>query len=80
MLIGRDNDSIINLCEIKFSSGQYQIDKKYYESMRNKRSAFVNSTRTSKFVQTTMITTFGLERNNYSVEVVSEVVLDDLFE
>ena len=74
------NDNIINLCEIKFSSGQYQIDKKDYESMRNKRSAFANSTRTRKFVQTTMITTFGLKRNNYSAEIVSEVVLDDLFE
>jgi hypothetical protein len=74
------NDSIINLCEIKFSSGQYQIDKKQYESMRNKRTAFINSTRTRKAVQTTIITTFGLKQNTYSAEIVSEVVLDDLFE
>ena len=74
------NDSVINLCEIKFSSGQYQIDKQYYESLRNKKSAFANSTRTRKYVQTTMITTFGLKKNNYSAEIVSEVVLDDLFE
>ena len=74
------NDNIINLCEIKFSSGQYQIDKKYYESMRNRKSAFANSTRTGKYVQTTMITTFGLKQNSYSAEIVSEVVLDDLFE
>jgi len=74
------NDNIINLCEIKFSSGPYQIDKKYHESMRNKRAAFANSTRTRKAVQTTMITTFGLKRNAYSAEIVSEVELDDLFE
>jgi hypothetical protein len=74
------NDSIINLCEIKFSSGQYQIDKKYHESIRNKRAAFANSTRTRKYVQTTMITTFGLKRNSYSAEIVSEVLLDDLFD
>ena len=74
------NDSIINLCEVKFSSGQYQIDKKYYESLRNKRAAFTNSTRTRKYVQTTMITTFGLKQNSYSAEIVSEVILDDLFE
>lgn len=30
--------------------------------------------------QTTMITTFGLKQNAYSAEIVSEVVLDDLFE
>ena len=74
------NDNIINLCEIKFSSGQYQIDKKYHESIRNKKSAFANSTHTRKAVQTTMITTFGLKKNDYSAEIVSEVTLDDLFE
>ena len=74
------NDNIVNLCEIKFSSGQYQIDKEYYDTMRNKKAAFANSTRTRKYVQTTMITTFGLKRNSYSGEIVSEVVLDDLFE
>jgi len=74
------NDNVINLCEIKFLSRPYQIDKKYHESMRNKSAAFVNSTRTRKAVQTTMITTYGLVRNDYSAEIVSEVVLDDLFE
>lgn len=72
-------DNIINLCEIKYASGEYQIDKGYYESMRKKRSGFVNSTHTRKAVQTTMITTFGLKKNNYSAEMVSEVILDDLF-
>jgi len=74
------NDNIINLCEIKYSSGEYEIEKKHHESMRNKRTAFTASTHTRKAVQTTMITTFGLKNNNYSAEIVSEVVLDDLFE
>ena len=74
------NDNIINLCEIKFSSGQYQIDKKDNESMRNKKTAFANSTHTRKAVQTTMITTFGLKKNEYSAEIVSEVTMDDFFE
>jgi len=73
-------DNVINLCEIKFSSSPFQIDKKHYESMRNKRAAFTYSTKTRKAVQTTMITTFGLKRNSYSAEMVSEVILDDLFE
>ena len=73
------NDAVINLCEIKFSSGLVQIDKRSDASMRNKRAAFISTTHTHKAVQTTMITTFGLKRNNYSAEIVSEVVLDDLF-
>jgi len=74
------NDNVINLCEIKFSSGKFEINKSYHESMRNKRTVFINSTKTRKAVQTTMITTYGLKRNNYSAEVTSEVVLDDLFD
>lgn len=74
------NDNIVNLCEVKFSSSPYQIDKKYYEQLQKKRSAFRGATHTRKFVQTTMITTFGLVRNSYGSEIVSEVTLDDLFE
>ena len=73
------NDNVVNLCEIKFASGVYQMDKGHSESMRHKRSAFANTTRTRKSVQTTMITTYGLVRNSYSAEITSEVVLDDLF-
>lgn len=74
------SDNVINLCEMKFASGKYKIDKEYSESLRNKRTAFTYSTRTRKVAQTTMITTFGLARNMYSDEIVSEVLLDDLFE
>jgi len=73
------NDNIVNLCEIKFSSEEYLIDKKFHESLRNKRTAFKYSTKTRKSVQTTMITTYGLKRNEYSGEIYSQVLLDDLF-
>jgi hypothetical protein len=72
-------DNVINLCEIKFSSGPFRIDKSYHESLRAKRTVFSNSTHTRKAVLTTMVTTFGLERNEYRGEIVSEVILDDLF-
>jgi len=74
------NDNIINLCEAKFSSGEYTINKEYSDSLRNKRTTFTNSTRTRKAVQTTMITTYGLKKNEYSSEILSEILLDDLFE
>ena len=74
------NDNVVNLCETKFASGLYQIDKKTHESIQNKKAAFVGSTRTRKAVVTTMITTFGLTKNMYSSEIMSVVMLDDLFE
>jgi len=73
-------DHVINLCEIKFSSDEYRIDKQYSAALRAKRSAFVVSTGTRKAVNTTMITTFGLKRNPYSEEITSQIVLDDFFE
>ena len=73
-------DNVINLCEVKYTSGEYLIDKKYSESLRNKRMIFQYATKTRKAILTTLITTFGLKRNMYSAEIVSEVVLDDLFE
>jgi len=79
LLIDR-GDNVINICEIKFLSGLFKIDKDYHESIRKKKSVFINSTKTRKSVIPTMITTFGLDRNAYSAEIVSEVLLDDLFE
>jgi len=78
LVIDRE-DNVVNLCEVKFSSMPYQIDKSVNESLRNKRAAFTVSTKTKKYVQTTMITTFGLMKNMYSAEIVSSVELDDLF-
>ena len=74
------NDNVVNLCEAKFSSGPYSLTKSDSESLRNKRAAFVYSTHTRKAAVTTMITTFGLKKNMYSAEIMSEVLLDDLFE
>ena len=73
-------DGIVNLCEIKFSSGLYEINKKYHEELRHKKTAFASTTKTRKAPQTTMITTYGLKENNYSQEITADVVLDDLFE
>jgi hypothetical protein len=56
------------------------MDKKYYESIQNKKTVFANAIKTRKSIQTTMITTFGLKQNNYSAEIVPGIVLDDLFD
>ena len=74
------SDNVINLCEIKFSSGEYQIDKKYSELLRRKRSVFASATDSRKAAMITMVTTFGLKKNIYSAEIASQVVLNDLFE
>ena len=78
LLIDR-SDHVINLCEIKFSTQEYAIDKDYDRNLRNKIHAFLSATKTKKTIQTTMITTYGLRQNQYSNLINSQVTLDDLF-
>lgn len=78
MLIDR-RDQVINLCEIKFSLSEYEIDKKYDEYLRQRREMFRNSTGTKKSLYITMITTYGLKQNSYSGNVPNQLTADDLF-
>ena len=79
LLIDR-RDKVINLCEIKFVSGPYEINKEYDIQLRNKVNIFRSVTKTNKTIQLTMITTYGLKRNMYSNYVAKEICMDDLFE
>jgi uncharacterized protein len=73
-------DRVINLCEIKFSVNAFTITKSYDASLRNKVSALKETTKTTKSVFLTMITTFGLVNNEYSRSAVqNEITMDDLF-
>ena len=73
-------DGVINLCEMKYASSEYAIDKDYDQNLRNKRAAFSFETRTRKAAHTTMITSYGLRKNMYQAGVFFEATLDDLFE
>lgn len=78
MIIDR-KDRVINLCEIKFSGREYEIDKAYQKNLIDKIELFRKSTGTKKNLRLTFITTFGIKQNMYSSRVQNEVVLDDLF-
>ena len=78
LLIDR-NDHIINLCEMKYATKEFIITKSYDENLRNKRGVFIEETRTKKTVYITMITTYGVKRNEYWGGIQSELLLDDLF-
>lgn len=73
-------DSVINLCEMKFSVEQFVIDKKYDAELRNKIGTFRTETHTKKALFLTMITTFGLKANTYSLNVPNDLKMDVLFE
>ncbi|MEM6321628.1 MAG: ATPase [Bacteroidota bacterium] len=74
-------DRIINLCETKFSDGEYTIQKSYADNLQNKVTAFKTETNTKKACFLTFFTTFGLKTNKYSRSLVkNELTLAVLFE
>ena len=80
LLIDR-RDDCIHLCEMKFAHGEFVIDKRYAERLRERKETFRRVTRTRKTLFITLVTTFGVKENPYALELVqSELKMDDLFE
>ncbi|MBL8889051.1 MAG: AAA family ATPase [Planctomycetaceae bacterium] len=80
LLIDR-RDDVINLCEIKYADDEFVIDQRYAKELRRKLDVFRRVSGTRKSVQLTMITTFGVRKNQYATELVdSEVKLSGLFD
>lgn len=78
MLIERA-DHVINVCEMKFSSRPFTIEKSYLTQLKTKLGAFEQVSKTRSAIHLTMVTSAGLLHNKHSGIVQSEVTLDDLF-
>ena len=72
-------DGVINLCEMKFSIKPFVIDKKYAEELRHKIGAFKELTKTKKSIFLTLVTSFGLQKNEYSMALVQNSLTMDAF-
>jgi AAA+ ATPase superfamily predicted ATPase len=73
-------DHCINICEMKFSTGPFVIDKKYADALHNKVSVFRQATETRKTLFLTFITTYGVADNDYKTQRVdAEVKMESLF-
>jgi len=74
-------DRCINICEIKFSTKPFVIDKKYAADLQNKLMIFRQTTDIQKTLFLTFITTYGVFGNDYKYQMVdSEVTMESLFE
>jgi AAA+ ATPase superfamily predicted ATPase len=79
MIIDR-NDNMINLCEAKFTSKEFIINKAYNDKLRQRRNVFENVTKSKKAIVTTLLTTYPAHQNKYyHEEIDSEVNMNDLF-
>ena len=77
LLIDR-RDGIINLCEMKYSEGEYAMSAAEERAIRNRLVAFRTETGTKKAVHPTLVTLEGAKRNaHYSSVVLNEVRVAD---
>lgn len=78
LLIERSDDAV-NICEMKYSSGEYALTKDEHRKMLNRRERFIAESQFRGAAYITLVTTCGAVRNEYLNDVQSEVTLDDLF-
>lgn len=78
MLIDRA-DRVINLCEMKFTQGEFVIDKDYDEKLRDRLVTLTGKTKNRRNIQLTLVTTYGLKMNMYSNRMQRVILMDDLF-
>ena len=78
MLIIRD-DNVINMCELKFYSGEYDVDNKYYNTLMDRESLLQKEVSPKTVIRSTLITTLGLKKNEYSSVFSNVILMDDLF-
>ena len=78
LLIIRD-DNVINMCELKFYSGEYDVDNDYYKTLINRESLLQKAVSPKIVIRNTLVTTFGLKKNEYSGVFSNVILLEDLF-
>ncbi|MFT3741198.1 MAG: ATP-binding protein [Gammaproteobacteria bacterium] len=74
-------DHSVTLCEIKYCSAPFAIDKKYANHLQKREKIYCEVTRTNKQVFHSMIVAGGLKKTLYSEEIIaSYATLSDLFQ
>ncbi len=77
MLISRA-DHVVNMCEIKYYSDEFEIDKTYYRTLLHRQEMLQKELGKKQVVHPTLISTFGLRQNEYSGFFAQVISLDDL--
>ena len=73
-------DKIVNICEVKYSHDEYNLDKEEYDKICKRKNTFIQETGLRHAPWLTMITIEGVAQGKYSEMIQSQVKLDNLFE
>jgi uncharacterized protein len=79
MIIDRA-DNCVNILEVKFYNTEYEVSESYSRQLLHKATIFQEKTRLKKNVFITMLTVFGVKKNeHYLTAVTNQLLIDDLF-
>lgn len=72
-------DNVVNLCEMKFCSTEYSVDKDEERRLIQRVEALKTTISGKDTVHLTLITTYGLIRGKHSGKIQKLITADDLF-
>lgn len=72
-------DNVVNLCEMKFASTPYTIDKEESEKLQVRIESLKETLSAKQTIHLTMVTTFGIDYGKHSGMVQRQILMDDLF-
>ncbi len=78
LLLDRKDD-VINICEMKFSDEEYEIDANYEEELWHKVEVYRTEMNSSKAIHITLVSASGLKKNEHFDAVQNLITGDDLF-
>jgi hypothetical protein len=77
LIVRRDN--VVNMCEIKYYSGEFVVNADYYRMLLERQEILSNELPASMSIHSTLITTFGNKYNEYSGIFTDVITLEELF-
>lgn len=78
-LILERKDNIINMCEIKFYSNNFTVDKPYHQTLLNRIELLSTLIPKKSIIHPILITTYGLNYNEYSSDFLKTITAEDFF-
>ena len=67
------------MCEIKFYNDEFAVDKDYHFALVRRRNLLLEKVPKRAAIHNTLITTYGLKRNEYYSDFVQTITINDLF-
>ena len=78
LLIDR-KDGVINLCEMKYTDGIFELNKTEYEKLQNRLCAFQKETKPRKAIHMTLVSVNGLADGKYAFVFQNVITGEQLF-